>query len=359
MRLWLDQYVKGSSVSYRALLARFPEALAGIEPEALRRALTDDAFAFRLSVETAQDVVSHAMSGGDVLGCIPPAAIEIPMWRQSLAPFFLETDRTPLAAAFDREIVGELVGLRLSPEVREYAREAVRRHGTVYLDIANHALLFGDALQLCAFFIAEAEGGIRFWAVFGEPGRHGVRRVAWIEGDDHLWTDPYSDPDVRNFQAGAGAPTLRPLVEIARDAGVDLHEVLKGLESFAYLAITYVLTEMELAEGQPWQELPHLPADDPRRHGRKARAVAKKFSLFRVWQVTGRRLDRGERQHTGGGWKLGHRITVAGHYRLQPYGSGRKLRRLRWIAQHGRGPRDGLPPRPIVRAGTFRRAARR
>jgi hypothetical protein len=322
--------------------------------------LTDDAFAFRLSVEASQDLLLQAMSGGDVCGSIPPAAIEIPVWQYSLAPFFLETDRTPLAAAFDRETVGELVGIRLSPEVREYAREAVRKHGTVYLDIANHALLFGDALQTCALFAAETVGGIRFWAVFGEPGRHGVRRVAWLEGDDRLWTDPYSDPDVRNFQAGTSdAPTLRPLVDIARDAGVDLHEVLKGLESFAYLAITYVLTEMELAEGQPWQELPHLPADDPRRHGRKARAVAKKFSLFRVWQVTGRRLDRGERGRSGGGWKLGHRITVSGHYRLQPYGSGRKLRRLRWIAQHGRGPRDGIPPRPIVRAGALRRAARR
>jgi hypothetical protein len=130
----------------------------------------------------------------------------------------------------NRDVVQELAGARLSREMREYAREAILRYGTVYLDVAEPALLFGNTLELRALFVADAVGGIRFWAVFRELGRRETRRVAWVEGCDHLVTDPYDDPEVRDYQACAGspAPVLRPLIEIAREAGIDLREVLEG-----------------------------------------------------------------------------------------------------------------------------------
>ncbi|MER8571366.1 hypothetical protein NKG99_07150 [Mesorhizobium sp. M1409] len=355
MQTWLDWYVSGASASLRRMCEHFPKSLDTLDAETRRRALSDDAFAFRLMVQESRQAPSQAASAYAAFPGARKVALENAVWQVSLSPFCMETDRVPLAAALDREVVRELVGTRVSPEVRGYAREAVSRHGTIYLDIADRALLFSDALQLCALFVTEADGGIRFCAVFAEPGRKGARRVAWLEGDDRLLTDQCHDRDVRKFQThiGVSAPSLRPLVEIARAAGVDLHEVLKGLESFAYLATTYTLTEMEAAERQPWEMLPRLPAGHEGRLGRKAAANAKKFSLFRVWRVTARRLDHGQRKSLGEGWRLGHRIRVSGHYRLQPCGPKRSQRRLRWIAQHERGPRDGVPVTPIVRVGAF------
>lgn len=362
MQTWMDWYVNGASRNLLESFTRFPEQATLFDPAIRRRATTDDAFAFRLSIEAAQEFLWRTSKESTDISIVPDAQWETAIWMASMAPFFLEAGRSPLAGALDREVVNELAGTRLTPEVRRYALDAVSRHGTIYLDIANRALLFGNTLQLCALFVAEAVGGTRFWAVFGEPGRNGQRRVAWFEGRDDLLTDQYHDEEFREFRARIGVPLpqFRPLIEIARDAGVDLCEVLRGLESLAYLATTYILTEMEHAGGEAWQQVPHLPAGHQRRLGRKGTATAKKFSLFRIWQVTSRHFDRGERKNVTGGWKLGHRITVSGHYRLQPFGAGRRKRRLLWIAPHQRGPYDGSPVRHIVRAGaTYRREVAR
>jgi hypothetical protein len=354
MKTWLDGHVHGASKNFGEIARQFPEQASSMDSQILRQATADDAFAFKLLIEASHEMMMRERAGDPARG-LTNALLETAAWVESLAPFFLEVEREPLAASFDRETVNELAGTYPSPDVRLYALDGLSRHGTIYLDIADRALMFGDGLQLCALFITEAKAGIRFWGVFGEPGRKGNRRVAWIEGRGHILTDQHHDQSVRTLDGCLRAPGVprRPLADIARDAGVDLMDVLKDLESFAFLATTYVLTEMEYAQGQAWAPLPHLPAGHQRRLGRRGAAVAKTHSLFRVWRVTARRLDRGEREHghVGGTWRLGHRITVSGHYRLQACGAGRTQRRLRWIAPHGRGPLDGLPPRYIVRAG--------
>jgi hypothetical protein len=239
MQTWLDRHVKGASDNLRKMLENFPGRLESLSPEIRRRATTDDAFAFRAFIVAAHKTLRQQLSGFRN-SAISGAALEIAVWQESLAPFFMEVGREPLAAALDREVVDQLAGTRLSPEVRQYALGALSQHGMVYLDLADRALLLGENLQLCALFIAEAKTRIRFWAVFGEPGRNGNRRVAWIEGGKGLLTDQYHEESVRKFNGYAGTPTvpLRSVDDIARDAGVELPEVIKGLESFAYLATT-------------------------------------------------------------------------------------------------------------------------
>lgn len=351
MQTWLDWYVSGSSLSYRRACERLPEMVAGVDPETHQRAMTDDAFAFRMSVESSALVLAKAVSGT----FIPPvgAAMENAVWRESLAPFFIDTEKAPLAVALDRGVVRELGDARVSENIRDYARAALERYGAIYLDIAPHSIVFGDGLQLCALFIGQAEGGIRFWAVFGGPGRNGARRMAWIEGDERALTDQYDDEELHALHVTMGGPrpALPSFAEVARASGADMAHVRRSLEDFAALAVTYALTEMENVGRDVWPPLPHLAGGHERRTGRKARAVAKKFSLFRVWKVSARRLDRGDQKPPVGAWKLGHRVTVSGHYRLQPFGEGRLQRRLRWIDSHERGPVDGLPVRHIVKAG--------
>lgn len=364
MLTWLDRHLRGSSALLRQMVESFPDKdIARVDPEMHRRLTTDDALAFRLFIEAALFTLEKEEQA-DPESKMSNAALEIAAWQRSLAPFFVEVEQEPLAAALDRDVVEQLAGTRLSPEVRNCAVAALSDHKVIYLDIADRALLLGENFQLCALFIAEAKKGIRFWAVFGEPGRAGNRRIAWIEGGETLLMDQYHDEGVRHLQGYGGTPAapLPPLDEVVQNAGVDLDAVLKGLEDFAYLATTYVLTEMRYADDEAWQVLPHLPAGHERRLGRRRAQVAKRFSLFRVWRVTARNLDRGERELKGcRRWRLGHRISVSGHYRLQPCGPGRTQRRLRWIAPHGRGPGplDGLPPRHIVRTGPrFRRRRR-
>jgi hypothetical protein len=349
MQTWLDWYVSGSSISYRRACERFPGVVPGTDLETHRRAMTDDAFAFRLSVESS----AYALARVEDDTFAPPidAAMENAIWRESLSPFFMDTGKIPLAIALDRGVIRELGDARVSSNVRDYAREVVERFGAIYLDVAPRSIVFGDSLQLCALFIGEAEGGMRLWAVFGEPGRYGVRRMAWIEGHDGSLTDQYDDEALRVMMGSDTRPVMPSFADVARASGADLTRVQRSLEDFAALAVTYALTEMENAGGQVWPALPHLPAGHERRTGRKARAVVKKYSLFRVWQVSARRLEQGSRKPPVGAWKLGHRVTVSGHYRLQPFGKGRLQRRLRWIESHERGPVDGLPVRVIVRAG--------
>lgn len=63
-----------------------------------------------------------------------------------------------------------------------------------------------------------------------------------------------------------------------------------------------------------------------------------------------------DREETGedGGRRYKHRWVVSGHWRNQPYGPGRSLRRKQWISAHVRGP-DGAPLLVTEKVNVWRR----
>jgi hypothetical protein len=135
-----------------------------------------------------------------------------------------------------------------------------------------------------------------------------------------------------------------------QDAVDDRNAVFSDIEHFAWLAMTYVHTEQE--NGMEWECLPHIPQRDPRWSGRKARQVAKKFSLFSVIQVNGRNLYHDDADGGNGGGTPGHKKRkhrVRGHFRLQAYGPRWSKRRLRWIPAHDSGTVDLPPPVPLLK----------
>lgn len=79
---------------------------------------------------------------------------------------------------------------------------------------------------------------------------------------------------------------------------------------------------------------------------KKQRARRKKRSLFVIEDMRAPEGRFGRESSTGGrgGWQLNHRIEVRGHFRLQPWGPERKLRRLIWVDPYVKG--KDKPDRP-------------
>jgi hypothetical protein len=62
-----------------------------------------------------------------------------------------------------------------------------------------------------------------------------------------------------------------------------------------------------------------------------------------IWMMGGRfrvkgKIDEPSKKKVKGGWKLSYRFWVRGHWRNQPYGPERSLRKLIWIEPFQKGP---------------------
>ena len=106
----------------------------------------------------------------------------------------------------------------------------------------------------------------------------------------------------------------------------------------------YLLANPQLAE--PVDRLPPRP----RRREAKRAGVSPPASGVRLVHLSPT-SSRPAPEHGGGGGVRTVRWWVRGHWRSQPYGPGRSLRRPRWIDAHVRGP-EGAPlrARPTVTA---------
>ncbi len=353
-RTWLDWYVAGARHVYDGC------ETAGLPDEIicrLRAAQQDDGIAFRLSCETALATMEMAARTGRA--AVPDVLLETMLWHATLSPFFIPCDASPFALVLDRAAVDELSDARISKEVRDYGRATVAEHGIAYIDIPHHAMPLGNGrLQLRAMVVATTEAPMRFYAMFSRPGENRSRRISWIEGGQAPLSDQLGNDEMVAFteMMGRTAEPLPALKDVLADAGINQSSLLEELEDFAVLAITYAKTHM-VENAAAWEELPHLPAGHPRRSGRKGRAVAKRFSLFRAFRIGATGLDRRSTISLPTGRTLGRRSRVCGHYRLQAHGPRWGLRKLRWIAPFMRGPRDGVPLTPILDFEEARREA--
>jgi len=76
-----------------------------------------------------------------------------------------------------------------------------------------------------------------------------------------------------------------PLVDVLDRAGLVLPEVLASIEAFGHRALAYMGSH-EREGVVPWSAVPYASLEDQRRHGKKARQVAKEFSLFKAQRVS-------------------------------------------------------------------------
>jgi hypothetical protein len=113
----------------------------------------------------------------------------------------------------------------------------------------------------------------------------------------------------------------------------------QAVNAFIKLAIVY----SSIAENAQRTSVPRISQNDviATVNESKRKAKQKKFTMF-VVQELAPPPDHFGRGGTKSSWKLDHRVRVSGHFRLQAHGENYSLRKLIWVAEYEKGPKDGL-----------------
>jgi hypothetical protein len=176
--------------------------------------------------------------------------------------------------------------------------------------------LAGDELGLAA-----ATGAIAHGQPIGKPQRQGssvsmmLQGTSWVPLGRSDW--PVADPI-------GSAPWVMP--DEARASMVEDRKVLAALWSLLHQ-----------------QGIASTEVRRPQRQAvRRTQRAGIQPELADVQVVTLRKLERTDSapsdDHSAREWS--HRWLVAGHWRWQPYGPGRSLRRLTYVRPHVKGPAD-------------------
>lgn len=124
------------------------------------------------------------------------------------------------------------------------------------------------------------------------------------------------------------------------DVEIDREYLQQSVQDFIALCLLY--------REQIAADAPDLPRRDPtsapskrkqRIHQRRTTTLFRVVSLESPADNFGRPVE----SLGGGGWQLAYRVTVRGHFRHQPHGPERSLRKLIWIDEHHRGPNRDAP----------------
>ncbi len=271
-------------------------------------------------------------------------ALDIVGLYDGVLPFLAESwPFEPLAIQVVPELAMDLAGA--SPPAGPEWMAPIEHVGAVYIDLPHRALLPQADKELRALLIRDMH----------------VEAPSYETGDGH-WTYvprfrdlPPDEPRLR-FGAvvtpvGSDAPhqILTWYLGFEEDRRVGLQgaplQVAHEINDFAKLLMLYYATASPAARLRlPWVERHRLVGLSRK----KQRARQKAGTLFQVVRLTtpSDRFGRPDADRDKDGWKLGVRVRVRGHFRLQPYGPGASLRRLQWIAPYEKGPADGrLRPR--------------
>lgn len=311
MLTWVDQYLK-----------RLVEPFA-LDPKDPRRTMAGVVLALAVSppdpLQPGSDAVlelSHCMLPL-VKGFLPTAEIE----RYASLPTMGKVGQGVLLR---RPTVDALINAK--PPSGDLWFEAIGER-MIYLDLPEGLIRLsapqGDALR--ALFVAIHEGRALIYAISTRPpspslhalGRFGLNR----DGSR-------SDPGAR--------------VHLGNLDPADADLALERLADFVRLTLTY----WHVADTASRVAVPVATADEVRRRRGKP---GKDRSLFAIdWLLPpADRFGRPPVNHDG--WSLNERQQVSGHFRLQPYGPGNRLRKLVFINSYERGPMDGPQRPPAVR----------
>jgi hypothetical protein len=192
-----------------------------------------------------------------------------------------------------------------------------------------------DVLQLRAIFAPplKAAEPLLFIALLTEPGseRPRGRLCARVEPDGAVTA-------VTGFKKMGTQvdPTLKaPFVDSSTEV-----RIREGVADFLRLVLGYYFFgPAETRESVAATKTERLRNGLPR----KGESL---FALTRL-QPARDRLGRPATSVTSS-WSLTARQEVAGHFKLQPYGQGKLLRRLIWVDPYERGPEDAaIRPRAV------------
>lgn len=214
----------------------------------------------------------------------------------------------------DLALVQLLADARPPSDPDGYLERSLSSGGTWYIDLPHRSVLLGDGELRAIFLMPGLRTGHRVTAVITHPGQDKVKgRVIW--------------------QLGVPEDCYGHLIN-----GVDMKTIAGQVNDLVRLLVLYRAT----AEGAERSELKRMDAQQLRSSPRRIAQNRKKTSLFRIERLAAPADRFGRREQAGrdGGWTLGWRSEVSGHFKLQPHGASRSLRKLIWVEAYERGPKD-------------------
>lgn len=265
-----------------------------------------------------------------------------------LAPFFVQPDDlrvTPFACAVGRDLARLFAGAGASEEIVRRGQDFARQKSVIYIDVAEGAFRLGQNYQLRAVFVChtarprrapglfDSSSDLRIFAVAGAIGTLATARASWFVGD----------------KSGRGDDLFYEFLRHRhQESGLQFDSIVTEIEDMVWLTLAYAA----VAKPDRREILPMATINmQERRPNRAARRRQRTFSLFRVERLRAPADNFGRSVQTNnqGGWQLGRRIKIRGHFKMQRYGAERRLRKLIFVASHCRGPHDGAPLHSIQR----------
>lgn len=368
MQTYLDYYAHGLSAKIAgAKLKLAKKEYSESDFEFLKKACQSDGYALSFIAQVASKLLTSPDLADEFKG-LSESSVETHYFQARLLPFFNQ-DSKPLALQLSRETVAALAAADASQDIRDHSFGILEEHECAYVDIPHKDYRLRDNLSLRAIMVDV--GGIRietmtsnypgtfdtvvndlgfimrhrrpddkvvFTAIFRDLKNNTYPRLSWVEGSDF-----FMGRGIRQLGIALDTPEV-----MMTNADMLTKRIMADIENLFWLSLAFMESEEEHG-GVQYQQLPHLAYDHVRRQGRKAGQVAKKFSMFRVKKITGGR-DLGRDVETQGEGRTSglpvigrRRHKVRGFFRRQPYGRGRKFRRLQWIHGFERGSIEDLP----------------
>ncbi|WP_139975204.1 hypothetical protein [Ochrobactrum sp. CGA5] len=368
MQTYLDYYAHGLSAKIAgAKLHLAKNEYSESDFEFLKKACQSDGYALHFIAQVAHKLLTSPDLANE-FRCLSEEMIETNYFQARLLPFFNQ-DSKPLALQLSRETVAALAAADASKDIRDHSFGILEEHKCAYIDIPHKDYRLRDNLSLRAIMVdigglrMEATAGnipgtydtvvndlgfvmrhrrpddkVVFTAIFRDLKNNTYPRLSWVEGSDF-----YMVRGVKQLGIALSAPEV-----MMTNADMLTKRIMTDIENLFWLSLAFMESEEEHG-GIQYQQLPHLAYNHVRRQGRKAGQVAKKFSMFRVKKITGGR-DLGRDVETQGEGRTSglpvigrRRHEVRGHFRLQRFGKGHKLTRVRWINAFERGTVEDLP----------------
>jgi hypothetical protein len=267
-------------------------------------------------------------------------------FAKAIAPFAgFSPEKLPLAATLEPDAVFDFRQVEVDDGIRDYAQQAVARHGIVYLDIPERTyMLRGGVFQVRALFIWQGPKGYHFCAILTRPGSNRGWRMAWSEGlharnardsaFDDVWAMSSLDICDRCRPINFNRIDYSQFAEVEKIAWASIACWQDSIDANGVAAEDVLRMPLDIREQSLGIDVDPPVAEEP-------------FSLFRlvrIRDVNPARI-RAIREGTSAPGSAKCRHEVREFWRWQPCGKGRKeLRRTKVIA-HMRG--RGAPKTPM------------
>jgi hypothetical protein len=348
MQTWLDEWCKGMRFRRIQQLTE----LGRRRDEYCR----SDGLAAR---EAALDALGASLSFQERHEGVP-----LPIAFMSMfAPFFVTPKGESIVRAYQvtSGLAELLEEVELTPASVSRTREMVGPGWATYIDVPSGVIPIGMAAELRAIFVQPTEAeretldlgqqpqeNLSYCAVVAPRREYGWRHA--------LWTDDRAQFLVDNVRREWGAPVVAAMPtfdEFLEQADWTKERFQDEAERLAYLVLEHARDPAQAIA----EDVPYMAANHERRIPGRARAVADRFSLFKIVRLRPRNEGLGNPEPGGERrpWRLGKRITVKPHWRRVRV---RGTSETRWIPvrEHQKGPANGLPVHAMQRVQTTREA---